>query len=385
MIEVLRSVGYLGLPVGLAGYALTEILPLAQIASVFGVYGLSFFVIFVNGLVCFALQRHIALKSKVFWLFFGVVLLLSLTFWGQNHLREPQSQNVLKISIIQPNISPKEKWNLSRIEKNISIHEKFSKKVLLDRPDLIVWPETAVTCFLFHEKRKDILSRIETFVKKINVPLLIGSEDFNLKGGIKHAYNVAALITPEQGFVKKYAKIKLVPFVEKAPARFLIPFLRECGLPAIFESGREPTVFEVRKVAISAVICFEGLFSSLVNEFIRKGAQIIINITNDAPSLGKMKFYYKINMQMLKIRAIENRRSYVRVANDGISATIDPYGRIGDFIEPFEQGVLTVSVPVNQDFSFYSQNPHLMFSFSLLLFFLGLAFHGYSLFRIYNK
>jgi len=386
LLEVLRSSGFLGFPVGLAGYALTEILPMAQIASLLGVYGLSFLVIFINGLLFYVLQKNVSNKKKVRWLLFGIIIILSSSLWGQKELGKSCQKNQIKVSIIQPNISSKQKWDLSFIDAIITKHEDLSRSVLVDHPDLIIWPETAVPCFLFHEKRKDILDRIKTFAAEINVPMLTGSQDFKLddKGG-KHAYNIAVLFMPDSGAVEQYAKMKLVPFMEKAPFRFLIPFLRKMGLPSIFEPGGKHTIFKVGDVHFSSIICFEGLFPSLVRQFVKKGAEVVINITNDAPSLGKMKFYYTINAQMLKVRAIENRRSFVRAANDGVSSVIDPFGRALKAIEPFEEGALTVFVPLNQQSSYYTRNPHLMVSLSFLFFSLGLGLKSLIKIRIINK
>jgi len=97
------------------------------------------------------------------------------------------------------------------------------------------------------------------------------------------------------------------------------------------------------------VICFEGLFPGMIRSFVRRDADFIVNLTNDAPSLGNMGFYYQRNAGMLRLRAIENRRSIVRVANNGISMVIDPCGRIIRQAPAFVRATFTADVPLAQD------------------------------------
>ena len=164
--------------------------------------------------------------------------------------------------------------------------------------------------------------------------------------------------------------MRLIPFIEKAPFYAAIPFLRRHGLGCVYNSGRKHIVFEVDGVRFSTVICFEGLFPSLVRTFVLRGADFIVNMTNDEPSLGRMPFYYKINKEMLALRAVENRRSIVRVANNGISAVIDPWGRTVAEAPAMSSAAINVAIPISRQSSFYSR--HGNFIIWVCVFLLGL-------------
>lgn len=354
-LEYIRSVGFLGMPVGLAGYALSSILPLAQLASVTGIYGLSFFVLFINTLLFVSDVKNRALKERVFYLGSAVALLASVFLWGTALLNKEVSGETLRAAVIQADISGEEKWNEAFLHNTVEVHKQISLAVLKDKPDIIVWPETAIPCFLSHPQRQDILADVRDFAGKINTPLLAGTQRLDVDGNEKAAFNISILISGNGDITGEYAKIKLIPFIEQAPVRALIPVLRKAGLPSIFEPGREKVVFYAGRIPFSTLICFEGLFPGLVRKFVLNGAQVLFNLTNDAPSLGRMRFYYEQNARMLIMRAVENRRSVVRAANDGVSLFIDPYGRIIARTPPFLRGHLTAGVPVHDQMTSYTR------------------------------
>ncbi len=416
-IEYLRSLGYLGLPIGLVGYQLIENLCLIQSASIFGIYGLSFFVFLVNVLLFLSLdftqscavQQHChpdtpshnngveGSQNKIIeilrrlWLLrmtrqenrkriqrlglLGAVLgLLAANFiYGKHALSHSSVAEGPTIAVIQANIKPDRKWDVNFIEHHIAKHEKLSRLALQEKPDLIVWPETAVTCFLLHPQRKNLLDRIKSFSRDIQTPLLIGTLDIKIDASGKSAFNSAILISKEGRVIGKYDKIKLVPFVEKAPVKALIPSLRKIeGLMPIYEPGQRLTQFKNKERSFSTIICFEALFPGLVRQFVKKGAQWIVNITNDEPALGDRHFYYEINANMTIIRAIENRRSFIRAANTGISMVIDPFGRVSQQLPVGEEGYFSASVPVSDAATPYSRFGDLIVFFSIASVMIGL-------------
>lgn len=373
-IEYLRSLGYLGLPIGLAGYQLIPNLYLIQSASIFGIYGLSFYVLLINCLLFLLLQKGRSRTGRFSLLVSILVLIFGNLFYGQYVLGKDHVVQEQTAAIIQANIKPDRKWDVKFIERNIEQHEKLSRLALGEEPDLIIWPETAVACFLLHPARESLLKRIESFAADIQTPLLIGTQDIKVDANGKAAFNSAILISKEGNVVRKYDKMKLVPFVERAPANALIPVLRKVeGLMPIYVPGKRLTLFENKGTKFSTIICYEALFPRLIRKFVKGGAQWIVNITNDEPALGDKKFYYKVNADMTIIRAIENRRSIVRAANTGISMFIDPYGRVKERLPVNTEGYLSASIPINTETTLYHRFGDIIVFFSFGAVIIGIA------------
>ncbi|CAI8040366.1 Apolipoprotein N-acyltransferase 1, partial [Geodia barretti] len=158
-------------------------------------------------------------------------------------------------------------------------------------------------------------------------------------------YN-AALLYEGGEIVQTYRKLHLVPFTERYPEwgpRFLHDLLEDFETH-FWERGDEWTVFDAGGVRFSTPICFEDTFGYLNREFVNRGAQVIVNMTNDAWSKSvpaEMQHF-----AMAVFRATENRRSVVRAANSGITAIVEPSGRITAMLEPFVEGTLVGDVPV---------------------------------------
>lgn len=355
LIEFIRSSGFLGMPVALAGYALTSCLPLAQLASVTGIYGLSFFVILINTLLFIALRDHHPLKTRLILLGISAGIFLGTYLGGRATMEQPAASEQINVAIIQGNISPKIKWDLNFLESTINTHKDLTRRSLTENPSLVIWPETAVPCFLFHPDRRDVLTELQGFIRETRRPVLLGTQDLILDREGKHAYNLAVLFSGDGEIRDKYGKIKLIPFIEHAPFRTWIPALRKLGMGCVYSPGSRHTVFREGGHRFSVLICFEGLFPRLVRAFVREGAQWLVNITNDAPSLGTMRSYYAVNADVLRIRAIENRRSFVRAANNGISCVIDPWGRVRRRAGIFSEDAITVPVPLREDITCYTR------------------------------
>jgi apolipoprotein N-acyltransferase len=139
----------------------------------------------------------------------------------------------------------------------------------------------------------------------------------------------------------------LVPFTEHFPYRKWLPMVYDWLRNAdthFWEQGTEYTVFEAGGVRFSTPICFEDTFPRLGREFIRHGAEVLINMTND--SWSKSVASEMQHMSIALFRAVENRRTLVRATNGGITCVIDPNGRIIALLEPFTEGYLIAEAPV---------------------------------------
>jgi len=273
----------------------------------------------------------------------GLVLALVLSY-GVIQLRKPEAKGTFNVSVIQGNIEQDQKWDTALQMQVIGVYERLTLKAAKQRPDLVLWPETA-TPFYFNcprEADQKQTADLERFVKKSRVPILFGSPTFEiLPGRVVHLRNSAFLLSPEGTTLAEYHKFHLVPFGEYVPLKSVLFFVDKM-VQAIgdFQSGSEYTVMAVpvpgqQDVKVSTVICYEIIFPDLVRRFVDRGATVITTITNDA-WFGRTAAPYQ-HFSMAVFRAVENRVPVARAANTGISGFIDAKGKIlqtsGLFVE----------------------------------------------------
>jgi len=196
-------------------------------------------------------------------------------------------------------------------------------------------------------------------------------------GGPKYA-NSAFLIDPDnpQGRTQQYDKIQLFPFGEYLPMKETLPWSL-IGVPDVgtYEKGKEFTVFELQDFRFSTTICWENMFPGLVRQFVKRGAQFIINLTNEA-WFGDTSAPYQF-LSMNVFRAVENNVFVVRCANTGISCFIDPHGRVTSRVrdeagkDVFVRGTLSGSVIPQKEKTFYTKHGDL---FAALCFIVSVIF-----------
>jgi apolipoprotein N-acyltransferase len=211
----------------------------------------------------------------------------------------------------------------------------------VDKPQLIVWPETSAPTVL----RRDagLLAELTGLSAAHGVPLLVGSIDADNTTPPRF-WNTAFLLTA-RGIEGRYDKIHLVPFGEYVPLSGLIGFVRGWAeFIADLESGSRPVVFPGPPAPFGVVICYEGIFPDLVRSFVKGGARLMVNMTNDG-WFGRTSGPEQ-HLTMYPFRAVEHRISIVRAANTGISAFILPSGKIARRMRLFERGTMTERVPL---------------------------------------
>jgi apolipoprotein N-acyltransferase len=293
------------------------------------------------------------LKGNKYLFITAASLLLFTLAYGYLTITTPITGNQIKISLIQGNIEQVKKWDSNFAREIRGIYAELTRQVSKEQPALIIWPETAtpesITQNPFYYKEVKELS------KNTGIYLLLGSaqhQKFRERGEKKKIkyYNSAFLIAPEVQTQKNqlYNKIRLFPFSEYLPYRETIPWSM-IGLDASgsdnYTPGKDFTIFEHPDFRFGATICWENIFPDLVREFVKRGAQLIVNITNEA-HFGKTAAPHQL-ASMSVFRAVENKVYVVRCANTGVSCVIDPNGRIVDRIKDekgediFVRGVLT--------------------------------------------
>lgn len=337
-----------GFPWGILGYAQYLRLPVIQIAELGGVYGVSLVIVAVNAALagCLVLSWRSALGGVALA---GVVLGGTMGF-GIWRLGAPLSSDEAKVAIMQPSIEQPLKFEPNYAAKTVEIYLSLTQRAGAEHPDLIVWPETAVPTVL--RRDEDLLRALAAMSRAVNAPLLVGSIDADGATPPK-LYNSAFLLT-ERGIVGRYDKIQLVPFGEFVPLSGLIGFVRGWAeFIAELEPGSRASVFPGPPAPFAVVICYEGIFPELVREFVRGGARLIVNMTNDA-WFGRTSGPWQ-HLAMYPFRAVEHRVSVVRAANTGVSAFIAPTGQIVRRASLYERTTLTERVPLRARETVYSR------------------------------
>ncbi len=365
--EYALSLGELGFPWLLLGHAQSGQTTFVQFASITGVYGVSFWVVLINVLL-FLLCYTRGIQRAVL----GMALVASFVFpWihAHNVIDRKTPTRSLRVALIQPNISLEEKWGRGGLERSLDRLAHLSYGTAAELPELIVWPETALPCYL--ALTDDCRRQTAAFVNEINIPLLTGASHYDRV--LQQPYNAAFFLQPNQIEIPHYAKMHLVPFGERTPYRDRIPFLGQIDWtqltgdlgPAEFAPGRRRTIFSHERANFAVLICFESVFPDLVRRHVLAGAQVLINITNDS-WFGRSAGPYQ-HALLNAMRAIENRVAIARSATSGQSLFIDRFGRRYQMSEIFTEAALVGNVSVAQSGSFYSRNGDL-FAYCCLLF-----------------
>jgi apolipoprotein N-acyltransferase len=339
-LEWIRAQALSGFPWASLGYSQYLNRVLIQVADVTSVYGVSFALVLGNVVIAQLLYAAVQRRWQPVRLPCVLAVLGLAAIWGYGEWRLHQSSTAssaadLTVALLQGNIEQDLKWDAAAREAIFSIYRGLTLEAAEDSEvELIVWPEAA-TPFFFTSDRVFQPRQLQ-LAKAAGRPLLFGSPTYGREGGQNVMYNSAFLVGPEMSVLGRYDKIHLVPFGEYIPLRRLLFFLDKlvAGI-GDFRSGEAYTVMAVPQGRFAVLICFEAIFPDLVRQFVRHGAQFLVNITNDA-WFGYSPASYQ-HLSMVVLRAVENRLPVVRAANTGISAVIDATGRLSQQTDLFVQ------------------------------------------------
>src|SRR4030043_6974 len=278
-LEYLRSFLLTGFPWADLGHSQYLNLPFIQMADITGVHGLSFVILLVNATLFYVFHQW---STKTFpFREFVITILILFGFLVYGYVKigvvdRQISQNPpLKIGLVQGNIDQSVKWDESFQKDTLKIYEKLSFKVAEEKPDLIVWPETA-TPFFFQDA-KEYQPFILDIPKKTNAFLLFGTPSYKPRKGKVDHYNSAYLVSPSGELIGKYDKIHLVPFGEYIPMQDLLFFIGSLGEGiGDFKSGKEIFNFSLPQGHFGVLICFEIIFPDLCRRFVKEGANFLL-------------------------------------------------------------------------------------------------------------
>lgn len=364
-LEYIRTYIFTGFPWEFLGHSQYKQLTIIQISDILGVYGISFLLAAINVSLFMCLASFfrykwnkipIKARSAGISLIAGAAMLAATITYGQHRIKiidqSLQKAPKLKIALIQGNIDQSIKWEKPFQNYTIKRYNRLSNASLPDNPSLIVWPETATPFYFTYDK--ELTQKVMAGVRKAKTPFLIGSPSVIVKKEEVQYYNSAYLVNKDSSIIDKYDKVHLVPFGEYVPLKKYFPFVgKMVEQIGDFRQGKKGGILEWSKANLGIQICYEIIFPELSRAMVKNGAQMLINITNDA-WFGATSAAYQ-HFAMTVFRAVENKRALARAANTGISGFVDPVGRILATTPIYEEKVLTRPISVLKETTIYTR------------------------------
>ena len=342
-LEYLKSNLFTGFPWENLGYSQHANIIMIQITDLTGVYGLSFLIMLLN----VAVYEVMTEKSRRAFATAASVILLWAAVYAYGVYRINQISTLLKnapsmhVSLIQGNIDQSIKWNKNYQDETIQIYEALTLGKPTEKSGLTVWPETAVP--FNYQEENDLHHRIRNLSIKTQNWLIFGSMSYMSDTRKRDYFNSAYLLSPQGDIRGKYDKVHLVPYGEYVPLRKWFPFISSLAAGiGDFKEGRGFNPISMGDKKIGILICYEGILSEAGRMYKNKGADLLVNITNDA-WFGKTSAPYQ-HLSMTIFRAVETRLYLVRAANTGISAIVDPTGKIAGQTRLFEKAQMSGDV-----------------------------------------
>ncbi|WP_041463869.1 apolipoprotein N-acyltransferase [Pelodictyon luteolum] len=360
---------------------------MVQYADITGVWGISFWLSSFNVLVVLAVLGGRRLLVP----YAGALLAMVLAplAYSAVVLHAPGGAGragTIRVSLVQPDIDPYEKWDRYTGSETLELYYRLTGRAVREsRPDLVVWPETALPFFILDDGNDEYLLSLRRALSLWRAPLLTGFSDIvyaapgdapssagpgkfdRQSGRFYETYNASMLLSPGVDSLQVYRKVRLVPFAERVPYTEYFPALEQLtfSLAGVGSWGRGPgpSLMELhpadrKRVRIANIICYESIFPGYVSEFVREGAELLTLVTNDGwygTSYGPWQ-----HLAIGRLRCIENRRAMARCANTGVTECIDPFGRTIARVPWWEEQVLNAELPLGRELSFYTSHPDLL-------------------------
>ncbi|MCM8794960.1 MAG: apolipoprotein N-acyltransferase [Candidatus Omnitrophica bacterium] len=381
LLEYVRSFLLTGFGWNFLGHTQWKWPAVIQIADLAGVYGVSFLVMLMN-VAFYLLVRGKGKKPELqgpLWIIAAVACFLGAVLsYGSVRLREFETAPAagFKAAVLQGNIPQSQKWDEAFQEAIWKRYEQLTAQAAQMKPDLIIWPETAVPDYADDPR---VAARLQGLARTAGAPMLVGAPVGEEVGETIKVFNSGLLIDRDGRFLDRYDKIHLVPFGEYVPLGPLLAWLRNLVLMGDFSHGRRATVFYSpspsgnRSAGFSMMICFEDLFPGLCRRFAKAGAKWLVVVTNDA-WFGRSAASVQ-HLQASVFRAVEQRMWVVRAANTGWSGFVTPAGAPlpkPHHIPLFHPGVAQASIDFSKGLTFYCRAGDWLMALALLL--VGWAF-----------
>lgn len=344
-----------GYPWNLLGTAQVDNVALSRIATATGVYGISFEIVLVN--VAFAAAFLIPRQKRGAML--AAALAAAAVLQAGRLVEAPPAHADHAALLVQQNIPVSADWTTpgyfqQTVTDLANLTLKSAESNAAAKIDLVVWPESPAPFFTNDPRFRSAVSGL---ARRMNVPIVIGSigSDAATTNGDAPVFNSAALVGPTGEWIARYDKVHLVPFGEYLPFPSLFSFAggltKEVGA---FEHGasRRPLTAEGKQFGV--FICYESVFPGEVRQFANNGAQVFLNISNDG-WYGDSGAYAQ-HLNQTRMRAIENNRWLLSTTDTGVTASIDPWGRIAARVPRKERTALVAPYALTFVTTFYSRH-----------------------------
>jgi apolipoprotein N-acyltransferase len=383
------------------GYSQVDNALLCQLAPWTGVYGISFVLMAANALLAGGLLLDRCpqepIRDKRLWTLAGVALLMG--GMAGFFLTSPKPAATATAMLIQPNLDVADdnlwsrpgEWDRHIAEFKRLADEQCKTYIAgipqtgaptgeivcppyASHPDLIVWPESPAP---YVEDDARFQQSLVALARQEQAPLVVGSlgTDFSTDEQLWHDYNSALIVSADGARVGRYDKIHLVPFGEYIPFQHLLTFAHKLtGRVSSFTRGGERKVFRLNGHRYGVFICYEAVFAVEVRQFAQLGAEVLVNVSDDAWYGDTSAPWQHLNMA--RMRAIENRRWILRDTNNGVTAAIDPYGQVRQSIPRHQTDALPAGYGFRDDITFYTAHGDL-FAWACAILALGVV--GWSL------
>jgi apolipoprotein N-acyltransferase len=337
-----------GFPWNILGASQYRILPIAQIASVTGVYGVSFLLIWFSvSLGCAALCFVVRPRASKLWfgdLFWPLLALAGAAVFGIRQIsHHPTSDRVVTVALVQPSIPQTLIWDPNENTNRFNQLLRLSERALATKPEILIWPEAAVPNMLRYEP--DTYEAITNLVRTRRVWMILGADDAvpRRNSTTKREFdffNSSFLINPDGELPAVYRKRRLVIFGEYVPLSRWLPFMKYLTpIGGEFTPGDRPKPFVIPELNVktSVLICFEDTFPHLTREYVEPDTDFLLNLTNNG-WFGESAAQWQHAANAV-FRAIENGLPLVRCANNGLTCWVDSIGGMHEVYFPDTQNI----------------------------------------------
>lgn len=334
--ELGRTLVMTGFPWVLLGYSQATVLPIAQVASVAGVYGVSWLVAAVSAALAYAVLHERSPRpvwSAAHWrpVYAVATAVVLCAVWGgwRVHRGALRSEGTpVRVGLVQGNVDQADKWDVLRSRDIFGDYLRLTRETIAAGARVVIWPESSTPFFLREDEAE--AEQVRRIARDARVPIVVGSDDVQRsaeRGGPRRYFNAAFLIGADGSDQGVYHKMHLVPFGEYVPLRGLLFFVdRLVQSVSDFSPGAEPVLLSVNGHPFSTSICYEVVYPAATRAFVLRGSELLATMTNDA-WFGTTSAPYQ-HFAQASMRAIETGRYLVRAANTGITGMVDPYGQV---------------------------------------------------------
>jgi len=355
LVEALRSSGELGFPWGAIGYSLVGAPPLIQSASWIGVFGLGAIVVAVNMLLAAGFLASRPRAKLVFAVAAGAIV-AALFMGGRRTIAAysaSTSVDLHRVAVVQPNVDLALKWQPTFKDSTFRLIDRLAREADRVDPELIVFPETCATTYIRRDPPH--FEQLQSLARELGAAIYIGFLDAEYydKTQPPDVFNSSGVFLPNGDFAK-YDKRHLLPFGEMIPLAWRFRALARINFgQANFHPGSRVDPVPSPVGPLAPMICFEAIFSGNPRRFVKDGAQVLLNITNDGWFGRTQGPTQHANLAIL--RAVENRRFMLRSANTGISMVVDPVGRKTISLGLSREGIITETIHPVSHTTFYTR------------------------------